>query len=265
MKKYLVIGNPIEHSLSPKLHSYWIKKNNIDAIYEKKKLEISDLKKFVSEIKEKEISGANVTVPYKKKIIPYLDVLSNEAKSTQSVNTIYYDNKKVIGHNTDIEGFKRSIENINFDINNKRVLILGAGGVVSSIIFALNNLNVSKITVANRTKNKAKDLKKLFNNLEIIDWGNHSDFEIIINATSIGLNKDDHLDLNFSDLGKNKLFYDVIYNPKETNFLKKGKTLGNITKNGMEMFIYQAAASFKVWHGISPEVDSNVNKFLEND
>ena len=79
------------------------------------------------------------------------------------------------------------------------------------------------------------------------------------------MNKDDHLDLNFSDLGKNKLFYDVIYNPKETNFLKKGKTLGNITKNGMEMFIYQAAASFKVWHGISPEVDSNVNKFLEND
>ena len=152
-----------------------------------------------------------------------MDVLSNEAKSTQSVNTIYYDNKKVIGHNTDIEGFKRSIENINFDINNKRVLILGAGGVVSSIIFALNNLNVSKITVANRTKNKAKDLKKLFNNLEIIDWGNHSDFEIIINATSIGLNKDDHLDLNFSDLGKNKLFYDVIYNPKETNFLKKEK------------------------------------------
>ena len=150
-------------------------------------------------------------------------MLSNEAKSTQSVNTIYYDNKKVIGHNTDIEGFKRSIENINFSINNKKVLILGAGGVVPSIIFALNNLNVSKITVANRTKNKAEDLKKLFNNLEIIEWGSHSDFDIIINATSKGLNKDDHLDLNFSDLGKNKFFYDVIYNPKETNFLKKGK------------------------------------------
>ena len=96
------------------------------------------------------------------------------------------------------------------------------------------NLNVSKITVANRTKNKAEDLKKLFNNLEIIEWGNHSDFDIIINATSIGLNKDDHLDLNFSDVGKNKLFYDVIYNPKETNFLEIGKNFGNITENGMK-------------------------------
>ena len=265
MKKYLVIGNPIEHSLSPKLHNYWIKNNNINGIYDKKNLEIEDLKEVIHKIKEKELDGINVTVPYKKSIIRYLDNLSYEAKSTQSVNTIYFKNDKIVGHNTDIEGFKKSIENIDFNFNNKKVLILGAGGVVSSIIFALYNLNVSKIIVSNRTKSKAEDLKSLFNNLEVIDWGGLTDFDIIINATSMGLNKNDILDLSHLNIGKNKLFYDVIYNPKETNFLKRGKSTGNIAENGMMMFVYQAQASFKIWHGVLPKIDNNVIKLLEDD
>ena len=265
MKKYLVIGNPIEHSLSPKLHNYWIKNNNINGMYEKKKIEISDLKDLVLQIRKKELSGINVTVPYKNLIIQYLDELSYEARCTQSVNTIYCKNNKIIGHNTDIEGFKKSIEKLDFNLNNKKVLILGAGGVVPSIIFALYNLNVSKITVTNRTKSRAKDLKKLFSNLEIIDWGSLSEFDIIINATSIGLNKSDNLDLDLSGVAKDKLFYDVIYNPRETNFLKKGKKMGNISENGMMMFIYQALASFEIWHGISPHIDNNIIKLLEND
>ena len=265
MKKYLVIGNPIEHSLSPKLHNYWIKDKNINGIYEKKRLDTADLKNLVSKIKKKEISGANVTVPFKKSIIPYLDGLSHEAKKTQSVNTIYCFNNKVIGHNTDIEGFKKSIQNINFDLDNKKVLILGAGGVVPSIIAGLNDLNISKITVTNRTKSKALNLKELFENLQIIDWGDICDFNIIINATSIGLDINDKLDLDLSNIGKNKLFYDVIYNPKVTNFLKTGEDTGNIVENGKMMFIYQALASFKIWHGISPEINNEVIKLLEND
>ena len=100
---------------------------------------------------------------------------------------------------------------------------MGAGGVVPSIIAGLNDLNISKITVTNRTKSKAEILKDLFNNLKIIEWGSICDFDLIINATSIGLNKGDRLDLNLSNVGKNKLFYDVIYNPKQTNFLEIGK------------------------------------------
>ena len=265
MKKFLVIGNPIEHSLSPKLHNYWIKNNNINAIYEKQKLNKDQLEEFISQVKDNKINGINVTVPFKKMVIPYLDELSVEAQSTQSVNTIYYKKDKVIGHNTDIEGFKNSIKNINFNLDKKKILILGAGGVVSSIIFALNNFDVSKITVTNRTKSKAENLKKIFHNLEIIDWGAPLEFDVIINATSIGLDKDDNLDLNFSNIGKSKLFYDVIYNPKETNFLKKGKSLGNITVNGMMMFVYQAAASFKIWHNISPKINNKVIKLLDND
>ena len=106
MKKYLVIGNPIEHSLSPKLHNYWLKENNIDAIYDKKILEESELKNIVSEVKEGKISGINVTVPFKKAVIPFLDELSPEANETQSVNTVYLQNGKTVGHNTDIAGFE---------------------------------------------------------------------------------------------------------------------------------------------------------------
>ena len=137
MKKFLVIGNPIEHSLSPTLHNYWIKSNNIDAIYEKTKLDEDELEHIVLQIKQKKIEGVNVTVPFKKAIIPYLDELTAEAESTQSVNTLYLKNNKVVGHNTDIIGFETSIKKTKFNIVNKEVLILGAGGVVPSIIFAL--------------------------------------------------------------------------------------------------------------------------------
>jgi shikimate dehydrogenase len=265
MKKYLVVGNPIDHSLSPKLHNYWMKNNNIDGIYDRKKVDEADLKQLILKIKIGELSGINVTVPHKKSIITYLDELSPEAKITKSVNTIFCINNKVIGHNTDIEGFKKSIQNINFNLKNKKALILGAGGVVSSIIAGLNDLKISKITVTNRTKSKAEDLKNLFDNLEIIEWGGISDFDIIINATSIGLNKNDKLDLSLSSIGKNKLFYDVIYNPKQTKFLEDAKNTGNITENGMMMFIFQALASFKIWHGITPEINNDVIKYLNYD
>ena len=125
-------------------------------------------------------------------------------------------------------------------------------------------MNVSKIKVSNRTKQKAEDLKILFKNLEIIEWGDLPNFDVIINATSIGLNNE-NMNLDFSKSVKNKLFYDVIYNPIETNFLKKGKELGNMTENGKTMFIYQALEAFKLWHGIIPDINEEILKLLEND
>jgi len=263
MKKFLVIGNPIEHSLSPTLHNYWIKNNNIDAIYEKTKIYEDKLEHIVLQIKQKKIEGANVTVPFKKAIIPFLDELTAEATSTQSVNTLYLKDNKVIGHNTDIVGFETSIKKSKFNIFNKEVLILGAGGVVPSIIFALKKMKVSKIKISNRTKEKAENLKKLFKNIEIIEWGEIPNFDVIINATSIGLKKDDYIKLDFSLISKNTLFYDVIYNPRETNFLKNARSLGSITLNGKLMFIYQALSSFNIWHGIEPSVNEDVIKLLD--
>ena len=274
MNKFLVIGNPIDHSLSPKLHNYWMEKNNINAIYEKEKLDSNDLQNFISNIRNKNICGANVTVPFKKEVIPYLDKLTPDAEATQSVNTILLDNDdKIMGHNTDIGGFENAIKFTKYDFIKKKVFLLGAGGVVPSIIFALNKMRASSITLSNRTKNKAEDLQKFSNEkmlknnklseIEVVNWGVIPKFDIVINATSVGLNNNQKLDLDFSNIGKNKFFYDVIYNPKQTKFLKTGKDLGNLTENGKKMFIYQAAEAFKLWHNIQPEINEELIELLD--
>ena len=258
MKKYLVIGNPIGHTFSPKLHNYWIKQNNIDAVYDKKQLNENDIEAMIGEVKNGKINGINVTVPYKKSVIPFLDELTLAAKESQSVNTIFKKDNRVIGDNTDIGGFEYGLKHINYDIKNKKVFILGAGGVVPSIILVLKKLGVSKISLSNRTKEKAKDLKKIYKELEIINWGQCTDFDMIINATSLGLKKNDKIELDFSKFKSDKLFYDVIYNPSKTNFLLKGEELGNKIENGKMMFIYQAQLAFKVWHNILPKVNDKL-------
>ena len=274
MNKYLVIGNPIEHSLSPLIHNYWIKKNNIRAIYDKKKLTSTDLKDLIIKIREKNISGVNVTVPFKKEVIPYLDKLTLDAEATQSVNTILLtNNNKIIGYNTDINGFENAIKDTKYNLSGKKILILGSGGVTTSIIFALYRMKVLNITLTNRTKTKAEYIQNFYNStavkengwneIKVVEWGEMPEFDMIINATSVGLNNDDNLNLDFSKIGKNKFFYDVIYNPKETNFLKQGKDLGNKTENGKKMFIFQAAEAFKIWHDIQPEINEEVNNFLD--
>ena len=263
MKEYLVIGNPITHSLSPELHNYWIRENGINGIYNKKQLNEKDLKEFFLKIKNKEINGANITTPFKKDVISYVDQLSLEAEKTQSVNTVHLKNNKIIGHNTDINGFELAIKDANYDTEGKKVLILGAGGVVPSVIFALYKMKVLSVTISNRTKTKAENLKTLFNDLKIIDWGEASSFDMIINATSIGLKKEDKINLDFSKFQNCEFFYDVIYNPKETNFLKDGKNLGKKTENGKKMFIYQAAKAFQIWHGIEPKINEQVIGLLD--
>ena len=264
MKKYLVIGNPIDHSLSPKLQNWWLKQNNIDATYDKIKLEVHEIKSLIQDIKDQKIAGCNVTVPFKKTVIPFLDKLSPEAEQTQSVNTITYDNGNLVGYNTDIFGFDTAIKKLNFSLKGKKVLILGAGGVVPSIIFALKNMHVQEIIISNRTKEKAENLKVLFKDLKILEWGNLTDFHMVINATSLGLNNET-INLDFSSLGHDKLFYDVIYNPHETHFLKIGKELGYITENGKTMFVYQALEAFKLWHKIEPKVNTDTFKLLDHD
>ena len=265
MKKYLVIGNPIEHSLSPKLHNFWLKKYNVNAMYEKKKLNESELANIILEIKKRKIDGINITVPFKKIIIPLLEKLSPEAEKTQSVNTIFLKNDNVVGHNTDIDGFEYAIKESNIDIKKKKIFILGAGGVVSSLIFALNRMMASEIIISNRTKQKAEDLKKIFNDIKIVNWGELPEFDVIINATSIGLNQNEEIKIDYKKIGSNKLFYDVIYNPTKTKFLKKAEQFGNQIENGKMMFIYQAHQSFTLWHKIMPKIDDETIKLLDND
>ena len=263
-KKYFVIGNPIDHSLSPRLQNHWLKENNINATYEKIKLEENEINIFFQDIKKQNIIGCNVTVPFKKKVLSFLDKLSPEAEQTQSVNTVVFDSGYLVGHNTDIVGFEKAIKSLNFDIKEKKILVLGAGGVVPSIIFALKRMEVSQVIISNRTQQNAENLKTQFNDLHVVEWGTLPELDVIINATSLGL-KNETINIDFSKIGKNKLFYDVIYNPVQTSFLKKGKASGNLSENGKLMFVYQALEAFKLWHGIEPEINADTLKLLDND
>ena len=263
MLKYLVIGNPIHHSLSPKLHNFWMKKNKINGIYEKKLIIEDEIENLIEEIKINSLSGMNVTVPFKKSVIPFMDGLTPEADETKSVNTIFKENEKIIGHNTDIGGFELALRHLKYNPMGKKILILGAGGVSPSIIYALSKMKVSDIFLSTRTIKKAKDLKKKFKSIKIIEWGQLIDFDMIINATSIGLNKNDKFPIDLRNVGSNKFFYDVIYNPVETNFLKIGKENGNLSENGKIMFIYQAHQAFTIWNKKMPKVDDETIKLLD--
>ena len=264
MKKFLVIGNPIEHSLSPKLHNYWLKSYNLSGIYGKLEATLKDLPELCTSIKKGDLDGLNVTVPFKKSIIPYLDILSGDALRTQSVNTISLHKGNLIGNNTDIDGFELSIKKINYDVCDKTVLILGAGGVVPSIICALQRMNASKIFVSNRTKKKADHLKELFEEIDVIKWGDLPETDIIINATSLGLNKNDIFGLDFSKYSENKFFYDVIYTPFSTEFSEAGNLQNNLSENGFNMILFQAQKAFKIWHNVEPEINQELVGFLKN-
>ena len=196
-------------------------------------------------------------------IIPYLDILSGNALRTQSVNTICMKGGKLIGYNTDIDGFEISIKKLNYDVKDKTVIILGAGGVVPSIVYALKKMNASKIILSNRTREKAEALKNIFKDLNVLDWGEIVDFDMIINATSLGLKENDKFGTDFKSGGKNKLFYDVIYDPCETEFSDAARITGNNYENGLNMFLFQAQKAFNIWHHIDPIINDDLIKFLK--
>jgi len=276
MKKYLVIGNPIEHSQSPLIHNYWMKKYRLlGSVYEKRKAEKKDLKKIIEEIKDGKIVGVNVTVPFKKLIIPYLDELDKAARDTQSVNTLHKVGNKIIGYNTDTTGFLKTIHDYyNFltpslavDVPRRDFFILGAGGVTPSIVTSLQFLvgrSPGAIWVSNRTKENANQLKKVFPKIELIKWGELPPIfcDIVVNTTSVGLKKNSNINIDFNNTDKKTLFYDLIYNPKETTFLKEARLRGNRTMNGQMMFLNQAKEAFRIWTNITPEIDDEAIKLL---
>ena len=265
MKKHLIIGNPISHSLSPKIHNYWFKENNISAEYDKVLLKENEIEPIIQKIKINEIHGMNVTVPYKQMVIPFIETLSENSKITNSVNTIFNKDGKIHGDNTDIFGFKKSILNKKIELKNKEIFIFGAGGVVPSIILALINSKVKKIYISNRTLKNADLIKEKFDFIEVVEWGKIIDCDLFINSTSVGLKDGESLDLSFDNLEGKKLFYDVIYNPSKTSFLLNAEKKGHEIINGRDMFLYQAQKAFNLWHNVTPKIDEKLIRYLYND
>ena len=267
MKKFFVIGNPIQHSKSPTVHNYWFGKYNINSDYDKIQTDEKGLSKIVHQIKLDEIHGVNITVPFKQIIIPYLDELSDQAKLSNSVNTVFKRAGKIIGDNTDIFGFRQSLEEVTLNKPLKSALLIGSGGVAPSIIVALKEMGMEQIYLTNRTEEKAIALQKKFTSLvKVVSWSDlkiNLMVDIIINATSLGLPGSSNLEIPFDKLNQNTFVYDVIYNPLETTFLKKAKEKNCIVINGLKMFLYQAQKAFEILTGIKPEINQELIKKLE--
>ncbi len=269
--KFAIIGNPISHSLSPIMHNYWFNKYNIDAEYELLNVTENQVQDVINKIKDKEIKGINVTLPYKKFVIPYLNRTINDAKETHSVNTVMLDDKgDLIGENTDVFGFQAAyLKSIpNQEKKGKKALILGAGGVAPSIILALLKSNIQNISLVNRTFEKSLFLKKNFKSINILNWNDFSNYvgnyDIIINATSLGLNINDEFKNDFSKYKKSMIYIDTIYNPSETKMIKYFKSNKVKSFNGLNMFIYQGQKAFYLWNKINPEVDDELLRLLES-
>ena len=267
-KKFGIIGNPIKHSLSPVLHEYWFKKYNIDADYSIIEASDKDLPQIIEKVKQGYFSGINVTLPFKQKIINHVDKVVNDAELTGSVNTVLVNNNTVIGENTDVYGLKAAYLKEIENSANKKALVIGAGGVSPSVILSIKKSGIKNISVTNRTNDKCIFLKKKYNFLNIISWENLKseikNFDIIINATSLGLKNGEDFNFNFSDTKNQIIYIDTIYNPLETKTLKYLKEEGRRVFNGLDMFIYQGQKSFYLWNKINPEIDDELLELLNS-
>ncbi len=267
-KKFGIIGNPIKHSLSPVLHNYWFNKYGLDATYSIIESEDKDLKNIINKIRNRELTGINVTLPFKQKIINQTDKIINDAELTGSVNTVLLENNKIIGENTDVFGLQAAYLKELDNCSSKNTLVIGAGGVSPSIILSLQKSGVKKISVTNRTNEKCIFLKKKFKHLNILPWNSLEDeirnFDIIINATSLGLKNGDDFNFNFSGTKSNIIYIDTIYNPLETKTYKFLKDEGKKVFNGLDMFIYQGQKSFYLWNKINPEIDDKLLDLLNS-
>ena len=264
---YCLLGNGIKNSLSPIIHNSFFQSNKLESYYTTLNVNSNDLKTILDTLRKLNFRGANVTIPHKTDIIPYLDSLDSLANSVNAVNTVLYENEKLIGYNTDVEGFMKPLRKNIQRFDNKKAVILGSGGASKAVLYGLINANCKELIILNRTIENARQIvTKLDSDIPIschvlnqktID--SLSDVDIMINT--VPLHKTNTI-LDFhSDLGI-KLAYDLEYLPKETNFIKQMKSLNADLIYGYEMLLSQAKLSFEIWTGILPRDDSIDGKIL---
>ncbi len=248
---YLLIGNPVGHSVSPLMHNLALDFHHMDATYIPISLQMSDLSKLAAYFNKSTFLGANITIPYKEALIPFMDELSSHAKEIRAINTIIKKENTLIGENTDVHGFKVPLHEIE-DLESSRAIIFGTGGATKAIIFALNDFGFDEVCLVSRNPHR---LKKYSNQIicSYDNWHHYSDdTSLFINATPLGMtphkNRSPIFDHQIEHL-RDKLCYDIIYNPRETKFLKQAKQAGGIPIGGLDMLIHQGNESFYKWTG----------------
>lgn len=256
-----IIGNPVEHSISPVLFNQLFKMKSLNLNYLPIKVEVEDLGNFFKWFRNSGMLGLNVTIPFKEAVYKFLDQVDAAANKIKAINTIHSVNSHLYGFNTDYHGFSESIKEIRSGI--KQVLILGGGGAARAVLFSISSLGCDKIFLVERTAEKRKKLQKDFEdllNLEFFKWDQAYILKIlkqadtVINTTPLGLaGVSDYFPLKPEFSLENKFFYDLIYQPAVTPFLKIGQEGGAMIKNGLEMLILQAMKSLEIWTGIKTE------------
>ncbi|WP_147532430.1 shikimate dehydrogenase [Bacillus marasmi] len=264
MKKLFgVIGDPIAHSMSPLMHNDLFQLYQLDAHYFPFHVKKENLADAIKGLKVLGVSGFNVTVPHKVDIIPLLDEIDPLAKAIGAVNTVVNVDGKLIGYNTDGNGYVRALTNYVHHIEDKRMLMIGAGGAARGLFFSLASAGVKRLDVANRTVEKADALieecpyEVKANSLSLKDAELAlAEYDCVIQTTSIGMApKTDELPINLERLKAGAFVSDIIYNPLETRLLTEAKERKASIQNGLDMFVYQGALAFELWTGIFPDTE----------
>jgi len=264
-KKFAVIGHPINHSKSPLIHQKWLDDNQIAGKYGTVDIHPDDLEKEINRLIDEGYSGFNVTLPHKETIKELCHAIDDTAQKIGAVNTVVLNNGKLSGYNTDafgfIENIKQNLEAFKFD--DKSALVLGAGGAARAALQGLVEAGVSKIYLANRTIEKAQNLKKMHADIiEVIEWDGFDyvlpKVDLLVNTTSLGMNGKNDLKINLRDLKKSAFVTDIVYTPLMTPLLTQAKDNGHDIVTGIGMLIYQAQKSFEIWNGIIPTVNQEL-------
>ena len=271
-----LIGDPVEHSLSPIIQNAAFRSLDLDYVYVVFNVKSGDLREAVYGVKALGICGLNVTMPHKTAIIPYLDELDETARKTGSVNTVLNNNGRLIGYTTDGVGALNALKHAGVDPSGKRIVILGAGGASRSISFTLAE-HASELVILNRTFSKAKALKDAIRKtlgerakvraLPLSDENlsvELADADILINATSVGMKPNENeTPVKQIYLRGDLVVFDLVYEPLETRLLREAKSIGAKVVDGLSMLVHQGAASFEIWTGVKAPVDVMMEAALE--
>ena len=266
-----VVGHPVKHSRSPIIHGYWLEQFGINGRYDRYDVKPEDFSHFVKTLSEQGLQGVNVTIPHKEAAFLALDEATDRARRLKAANTLWFENGKLWGDNTDSIGFLANLDqgHPGWDINAKSALILGAGGAARAIIAGLQERNIEKITIVNRTRERAEELALMSGGqVAVAEWPKLSvqleSADLVVNTTSLGMSGQPDLDLSLDPLGRNALVTDIVYVPLETNLLKQARLRGNPVVDGLGMLLHQAVPGFEHWFGKRPVVTDELRYLVED-
>jgi shikimate dehydrogenase len=263
-KTYCIIGDPIDHSLSPAIHNAAFTTLGLNCSYIAFRVQESQLKNSIDSLRAINIGGFNVTMPHKVTVLNYVDRPDKIVELVGAANTVNNEGGKFYAYNTDVSGFIEPLHQRKIDLNGYEVLILGGGGAARAVAVALSQeKGVSKINIFNRDSNRSTNLANVINKLGIkTNIISHNDMQkiafrsnLIINTTPLGMKNEESL-IKSSSISKESIVYDIVYKPIETKLLENAKTAGAQVIYGYEMLLEQAIASFKIWFRIDPPIES---------